>query len=169
MSYQEKRTATTIFTGLLILVAYCLYVFNPARLSAPSAGDLQWWAVTMLEFIAAGVVATIVVQIVFHVLLSVSLAVQAKMEDQTRDDKAIETSISRSIEREIVEDERDRLIELKSMRIGFIVAGAGFVAALLALAFDLSPVIMLNILFFSFSAGSVIEGFGQIYYYRRGL
>lgn len=164
MSYQEKRTITSIFSGVLILAAYCLYAFNPSRLAGLTSGDLKPWANTMLIFIAIGIGATIVIQIVFHVLLSIGLAVQTTIKNQKTDDKEIE----RSIKREMVEDERDKQIELKSMRIGFVAAGVGFVAALLLLAFNGSSVTMLNILFFSFAGGSLVEGIGQLYYYRRG-
>lgn len=164
MSYQEKRTAASIFSGILILAAYCIYAFSPSRMAALPTGDLKPWASTMLIFIAIGIGVTIVIQIVFHILLSISLAVRTKIEDQQSDDKEIQ----RVIDREMVEDERDRQIELKSTRIGFTAAGFGFVAALFALVFDYSPVVMLNILYLSFSVGSLLEGVGQIYYYRKG-
>jgi uncharacterized membrane protein len=117
----------------------------------------------MLIFIAIGIGATIVIQIVFHIFFSISLAVRSKIENQQSDDKEIE----RTINREMVEDERDKQIELKSMRIGFAVAGIGFVGALLSLVFNYSPVVMLNILYLSFFVGSLLEGAGQMYYYRR--
>ncbi len=169
MSYQEKRTGANIFSGILILAAYCLYAFNPARLAALPPGDLKPWAVTILIFIAIGIGVTIVIQIVFHILLSISLAVQAKIEDRDGDDDEIGETVKRTMQFDMVEDERDRLVELKSNRIGFGVAGAGFIAALLALVFNYSPVVMLNILFISFSVGSLLEGAGQIYYYRKGV
>ena len=64
MSYQEKRTITTIITGLLVLAAYCLYAFNPVRMSTLTPGDLKPWAVSMLIFIGIGVGASIIIQIV---------------------------------------------------------------------------------------------------------
>ncbi len=164
MSYQETRTGASIFSGVLILAAYCIYAFNPARLAALPAGDLKPWASTMLIFIAIGIGVTIVIQILFHIIFSVSMFVSSKIQNQQSDDKEIE----RSINREMVEDERDKQIELKSMRIGFAIAGIGFICALLALAFNYSPVVMLNILYLSFYAGSLMEGAGQLYYYRRG-
>jgi len=69
----------------------------------------------------------------------------------------------------MVEDEMDKMIDLKSTRIGFIFAGMGFIAALVSLILDYSPVVMLNIMFFSFSMGSLLEGFAQLYFYRRGI
>jgi len=58
---------------------------------------------------------------------------------------------------------------LKSMRLAFVLAGIGFIAALVFLVLNYSPIVMLNILFFSFCVGSLFEGFTQLYFYRRGL
>jgi len=165
MSYQEKRTGTSIFTGALVLAAYCLYAFGRYNSGVVMPGDLKFWAVTMLIFIGIGVGASIVIQIIFHILLSISIAVKEKIYDEQCDDKGIE----KKIELEMIEDERDRLIELKSMRIGFAVAGVGFVGALVSVVLNYSPVVMLNIIFISFSFGSLLEGVGQLYYYRKGV
>jgi hypothetical protein len=85
--------------------------------------------------------------------------------DVNCDDKDIE----RSIQVEMVEDEMDKLINQKSMMIGFAIAGFGFVAGLVSLVLNYSPMVMLNIVFISFSAGSELEGFVQLYFYRRGI
>lgn len=165
MSYQAKRTIVSIITGAVVLAAYCFYAFSPARAGANAAGDLRSWAVTMLIFIGIGIAASIVIQIIFHIMLSVSVAVKAKIRDENCDDKEIEKSIGA----EMVEDEMDKLIELKSTRFGFFFAGAGFIAGLFALMLNYSPVVMLNIIFIAFSLGSIVEGFAQLYFYRRGI
>lgn len=169
MSYQEKRTITTIATGLLVLAAYCLYAFNPSRLAALTQGDLKPWAITMLVFIGIGIVATIIIQIVFHILLSISMAIKEKIKNDQIDDKEIEKMIEKNMGTEMVEDEMDKMIDMRSSKVGMLFAGIGLVGGLLSLVFNYSPVVMLNILFFSFSVGSVFEGFTQLYYYRRGL
>jgi hypothetical protein len=165
MSYQEKRTITSIVTGALVLGAYCIYAFGKVQSGADIQGDLKFWASTMLFFIGIGIVAGIVIQIVFHILLSISIAVKEQIRNGHVDDKEIEKTIGA----DMVEDEMDKLIELKSNRIGFIFAGIGFVAALVSQVFNYSPVVMLNIMFISFSAGSMFEGFAQLYYYRKGI
>lgn len=165
MSYQEKRTIASIFSGVLVLAAYCIYAFNPSRSGAVTPGDLKFWASTMLIFIGIGIVATIIIQIIFHILVSISIAVKKKIQDEQCDDKEIEKSIAL----EIVEDERDKAIELKSMRVGFIVAGIGFVGGLVSLVLNYSSAVMLNILFISFMVGSLFEGAAQLFYYRRGV
>jgi hypothetical protein len=165
MSYQEKKTIVSIVTGLLILISYFIYTYSKYQSGVVIEGDLKFWATAMLVFIAIGVAATIIIQIIFHILLSVAIAVKAKIEDESCDDKEIE----RTIELEMVSDEMDKLIELKSNMVGFGFAGAGFVLALVALVFDYSPVVMLNVMFVSFSIGSLLEGFTQLYFYRKGI
>jgi len=137
-------------------------VFNSG---AVAAGDLKFWATTMLIFIGIGIAATIAIQIVFHILTSIGIAIGKSIRDERADDKEIEKSINA----EMVEDEMGRLIELKAMRIGFFLTGMGFVAGLIALVLGYSAVVMLNILFLSASGASVLEGLTQIYFYRRGV
>ena len=165
MSYQVKKTTTSIVTGILVLAAYFIYTFGRVHAEAAAPDGLKFWATTILIFIGIGVVASIVIQIVFHILLSISIAVKKKILNEKCEDKEIE----KEIKAEMVEDEMDKLIELKSMRLAFIVAGIGFIAALVSLVLNYPPAVMLNILFISFGAGSLFDGFAQIYYYRRGL
>ena len=165
MSYQEKRTVTSIVTGILVLAAYCIYAFGRFHTGAIAPDNLKFWASTMLIFIGIGIAASIVIQIVFHILLSISIAIKKKMQDEKCEDKEIE----KKIKVEMVEDEMDKLIQLKSLRPAFLIAGIGFVAALVFLVLDYSSAVMLNILFISFCVGSLVEGFAQLYYYRRGL
>jgi hypothetical protein len=165
MSYQEKRIIVSIITGVFILGAYCTYVFGKYQSGAIAADDLKFWAGAMLMFIGIGIAAAVAIQIIFHILLSVAIAVQEKVKNGQCDDKEIEKTIGA----EIVTDEMDKLIELKSMRIGFSVAGIGFVAALVSLILNYSPAVMINIMFVSFSAGSLLEGFTKLYFYRKGV
>ncbi len=165
MSYQEKRTIVNIITGAVILAAYCVYAFNQYTSGEVTLNNLEFWARTMLIFIGIGVVATIIIQIVFHILLSISIAVKDTIVNGQSDDKAIE----KTIDAEMVEDEMGRLIELKSLRVGFAMAGIGFVVGLISLVLNFAPAIMLNILFISISLGSIFEGGVQLFYYRTGI
>lgn len=165
MSYQEKRTLFSIVSGILILVAYGIYAYGKYQFGAMIADDLTFWAKTILTFIGIGIVVNIVGQIVFHILIAIQVATKEKMHDADADDKDIE----KSIQNEMVTDEMDKIIELKSMRTGFFVSGMGFMAGLIVLVLNYSPVVMLNIVFVSFSVGSLLEGFLQLYYYRKGV
>jgi hypothetical protein len=165
MSYQEKRTITSIITGISVLATYCIYAFGKFQADGVVPGDLKFWAGTMLIFIGIGIAASIVIQIVFHILLSISIAVKEKIQDNECDDKEID----KTIKAETAEDEMDKLIELKSNRVGSFLVGAGFIAALVTVLYGFSAVMVLNILFISFAVGSILEGFAQLYYYRKGI
>jgi uncharacterized protein YejL (UPF0352 family) len=95
----------------------------------------------------------------------VAVAVKEKTRNGKYDDKEIE----KTIESEMITDEMDKLIELKSVRIGFIVVGIGFVTALVSQVLNNSSAVMLNIMFASFFAGSLIGSLTQLYFYRKGV
>jgi hypothetical protein len=165
MSYQERRTIVSLISGVLVLAAYCIYAFGRYQSGAVDAGDLKFWAGTILIFVGIGIAVSIVIQIVFHILMSIAVAVGKKIRDEQCDDKEIEKSIGA----EFVEDEMDRLIGMKSLQVSVGVAGVGFIAALVSLLLGYSAVVMLNILFLSFSGGSLLEGVAQLYFYHRGV
>lgn len=163
MSYQEKRTVVSVVSGVLLMLAYCIYAY--AKLGFTNLTELKPWATTMLVFIGIGIAGMIIIQIVFHILLSIGIAVKRKINDESLDDKEIE----HSIEREMVEDEMDKLIELKANKIGYSFVGFGFVAGLITLAIGLPAAIMLNILFLACMAGMIVEGLIQLRYYKKGV
>lgn len=153
MYYQEKKNIATLISGLLVLSAYCIYVYQKYQAGIPDAGNnLRFWAVTMLIFIGAGIVVTILILIIFHIINAIiNEAVQQEQDD------------------EMIEDEMDKLIELKASRNSYIIVGVGFVISLITLVMQKPPAVMLNILFFSFLLGSFFEGITQLYFYRRGI
>jgi hypothetical protein len=165
MSYSEKKAIVSILAGIAILVSYCIYVFGKIRAGEAAPDDLKFWAGSMLLFIVIGIVANIVIQIVFHILLSISIAVREKMANASYDDKRIEKEIAG----EMVVDEMDKLVELKSMRVGYAVAGFGLVTALIFAFLGYPLSVMINIMFISFSGGSILEGVSQLFFYRRGV
>jgi uncharacterized BrkB/YihY/UPF0761 family membrane protein len=159
MSYQEKRTLTSIVTGVVVVAAYCIYAFGRVQSQTAGPDDLKFWGTTMLVFIGIGVAAAIVIQIIFHILLSISIAIK----------EGTEKEVEKKVEAAVVEDEMDKLIELKSMRLGFGICGGGFIAALISLVLSCPAAVMLNILFLSFSLGSLSEGMLSLHYYRAGV
>jgi hypothetical protein len=161
MSYQEKRTISLIATSAAVLAAYCLYAFGKAGPAVTAPEDLRAWASVMLIFVGISIVATIALQIIFHILLSISIAVK----EAAKGSKEIE----RAIGGEMIEDERDKLIDLKSSRISLYTGGFGFILGLLALVLGYSPALMINIVYLTFSAGAIIEGLAKLFLYRRGV
>jgi len=161
MTYQSKRTVFSLIIGVGILVAYSIYGLGKYNSSAVGAGDIAFWAKTMLIFIGLSIVANIVLQILFHIGLSIGIAVKEREND--------EKTINRRIAAEMVEDEMDKLIQLKSLRIGFALAGVGFIGALIVIAFGHPAVLALNIIYLSFNVGALAEGVTSLYYYGKGV
>jgi len=161
MTYQNKRTIFSLILGVCILAAYCIYGFGEYNSGAVEAGDIVFWAKTMLIFIGIGVAANIILQILFHIGLSIGIAVKEREHD--------EKVINRKIAAEMLEDEMDKLIQLKSLRVGFAFAGVGFVGALVAIVLGCPAALALNIMFISFNAGALAEGVTCLYYYGKGV
>jgi hypothetical protein len=147
--------------GALVLAAYCIYAFGRYSSGAIAEGNLKFWAGTMLVFIGIGVVGIIILQIIFHIALSIGIAVKDRACDEKEIDKRIEATV--------IEDEMDKLIELKSSQIGFVLAGVGFVGALILVVLGHSTVVMLNVMYLSFLVGSLMEGATSLYFYGKGV
>jgi uncharacterized membrane protein len=153
MFYQQKKCIVTILSGLIVLASYCIYVYQKFQSGIDNLShDLKFWATTMLIFIGAGIVMIIITLIVFHIIN----AIIHEVKHQEAEDP-------------MVEDEMDKLIELKAMRNSFIIVGMGFVFSLVTLVMQMPPAIMINVIFLSFLAGSIFEGFSQLYFYRKGI
>lgn len=165
MSYQEKKTLTGIASGIILMTVYVLNAWSRYKSGSAPMDDGSLWAVLILKYIGIGIAITISLQILFHILVSIGIAVRETMLHESCEGKEIE----RTIKQEMMEDERDKLIELKSLRAGFILAGIGFFVSLVTTALAYPAAVMLNILFFCFWGGAVLEGLFQLYYYRRGL
>jgi len=153
MFYQEKKIIATMISGVLILVAYFIYIFQKYQEGAIDLEyDLKFWASTMLIFIVVGIVSTILILIIFNILNAV--VNEVKQEEQ-------EVSID--------EDEMDRLIALKATRNSYLVVGVGFLISMVTLVLQMPPAVMLNIIYLAFHLGMLVEGFSQLYFYRRGV
>ena len=161
MTYQTKKTMVSLLASIAILISYCISVYNDISKGLTLENDATFWAKKMLIYIAIGVAINIISFIVFHILLSVNLSVKDSMKDSKK--------IIRKLELEMIEDEMDKLIELKSLRVGYFIASTGFILGLILLAFNTSIAIVLNILFLSFFVGAIAEGISNLFFYFRGI
>ncbi len=168
MYYKEKRTIASLISGIILLTAYCIYcISNYLEEGTDLLSDMKFWATAILIFIGSGILLTIIVQIVFHIILSISNEVAKEISKKACMEG--ENNTYEELEITDVEDEMDKLISLKAMRNSSAVVGIGFVASLFTLLLNMPPAIMMNILFASFSIGSLLEGFSQLYFYRKGV
>lgn len=148
MPYQEKQNIVNIVSGLLIAAIYGWIIYQrylQGRFDLTE--DFKAWGVVFLIFIGVSIVARIVIYIIFHIINVIA----------TREEDIP------------VEDERDRLIQLKSTRNSHYTFIIGFTLAFLALAVGM-PVYGIFIAFVSFGLlAEIIDNVSQIYYSRKGV
>lgn len=149
MSYQEKRNIVAIISTVFIVTVYCLYMFAKHQGGSINlTDDLSFWGLAILIFIPLSIVVRIITEIIFNI---------------------INTIVTKEEEDPAVADERDKIIELKAMRISYGVVGVGFLLSLVSLVLKMPAPVMLNIVFFSFNIAEIIGCILQISYYRRGV
>ena len=158
MTYNSKRTLVSMVMGIILVIAYIFYALGA---KAPAQDNLSAWAMLMLTFIGIGVVGVIVIQILFNVLFAVGIAVK----NQPCEDKEVERIVSATM----VEDERDKLISLKSTHVGSICAGLGILTCLIVLALGHSALTGLHVVLAATVIGSLSEGIASIFLYERGV
>lgn len=156
MSYQEKKRLVNIISQVGFLILFAIEIGPQC-----SSIDLSSTAMMILKYIAYMVGLTVIIQIVFHVGLSVGIAVKNR--------EAGEEVITKRVNAEFVEDERDRLMDLKGTKIGYAVAGAGLLLSIVLVAFEIiSAAQMLTLIYISYALGSMVEEAVVLYLYRRG-
>ena len=162
MTISSKNTIANMVAGLMIAAAYILYATSSR---APASTDIRAWALLMLVFIGIGIGATIAVQILFRIGMSIGIAAR----EQGKTDAQIEEKIKETISCDDVEDEMDKLINLKSSHIGYIVMGTGFLFALIALALYAPVLTAIHIQLAACVLGALVEGIMTVMMYERGV
>ncbi len=148
MGHHEKQSIVSIIGSLLVIGFYSLYVYrNYIQADMELLNDFQFWGKSFLYLIPVA----IVVQIVIHILFAIAnrIITQEDLPDIT--------------------DERDKLIELKSIRISHWIFVLGFTLAMGSLAMGMKPYVMFLTLISSGFVASLASEVAKIIYYRRGV
>lgn len=148
MGHQEKQSIVSIIGSVLVLGFYSLYVYrNYIQADLELLNDFRFWGKSFLYLIPVA----IVVQIVIHIVFAIAnrIITQEDMPDFT--------------------DERDKLIELKSIRISHWIFIFGFMLAMGSLAFGMKPSAMFLTLISSGFLASLASEVAKIIYYRKGV
>ena len=147
MGHQEKQSIVSIIGSILIIGFYSMYVYRSYIAgNLEILNDFQFWGKSFLYLIPIG----IVVQIVIHIVFAIAnrIITQEDIPDIT--------------------DERDKLIELKSIRISHWIFIFGFMMAMGSLALGMKPYVMFLTLISSGFLASLASEFAKIIYYRKG-
>ena len=153
MSYQEKKSLTNIFSVIIITGVYALIVYQRYLNGTVDTSDVfRFWAITILIFIPISVVARIITMIILAISNSV-----------------VQTAKGEEIDNVDFVDERDKIIELKSMRMALMIFALGFILALVTQVFNMSNhMFFITIIVFGVIS-DVVSEIITIYYYRKGV
>jgi hypothetical protein len=145
---KEKRIIVSSISSILILGLYSLYVYH--RYMAGNSdiiNDFRFWGRAFLFLIPVTIVAQILIQIVFTIINKIVT------------DEDVPT----------ITDERDKLIELKAIRISHWTFILGFFVAMSSQAIGMQPYIMFILLILSGFGASLASEIAKIYFYRKGF
>jgi len=148
MTYQEKQNIVNIFSGLLITAIYGWIVYQKHLAGTIDLKeDFSSWGVIFLIFIGVSIVSRIIIYIIFHIINAI-----ATREDDTP-----------------VEDERDKLIKLKSTRNSYYSFSFCLMSGFVLLAIGMPVYGMFIAFIISGLIAEIIENGSQIYFYRKGV
>jgi len=150
MSFQEKNITVSLVNFILILGFYLIRVFQMIQGgSFNSTNVFRLWGIT----IALAIVVTIVLTILAHIGSGIIQAIKTKEEPDIED----------------VQDERDRLIDLRGTKITYFVSSIGVFLSMLTFVFGQPPLVMFALLIFFGLVAQIIGDISRLVLYRRGF
>ncbi len=149
MSYQEKSSILSLICFPFFYGAYWIFTVQKINRGAPGmVDDLRFWAIQILIFVGLSIIGRIILEILFNIASAIA---------------------TRREEVSMMEDERDRLFEMRSTRVSAYIIGFGFLLSLGTLALQWPPYIMLNVLYFAFILSTLAAEIAKLRYYRMGM
>jgi hypothetical protein len=148
MTIQEKRSIGFIVSNVLVSACYALYlglVYRDRFAVAPD--DPKLWATVILIYVPLQVLARLLVVIAL----------------------AVANELAGAGERADLEDEMDKLIDLKSTNFSYYIFGAGILLALGSLALGMSLALFFAILGGGMVLAGLVGDLALLVMYRRGL
>jgi hypothetical protein len=147
MSYQERRAIVLFISTALITALYTAIMLQRyPEAGAYSPEIFRYWGTFMLILIPVSIIAKIVI----HILFSIANTVATREAEPD------------------IEDERDRLIELKANRNALWVFTGGFLLAMVSLVLEQPPHVMFILLIGAGVASDMMSEASNFFYYRRG-
>ena len=151
MSFQEKNITVSLVNFTLILGFYSIKMFQLIQgESFNSTNVFRLWGIT----IALAVVVTILATILTHIGSAIIHAIKTGEEKSDIED---------------IEDERDRLIDLRGTKITYLISSIGGFLSMLTFVLGQPPLVMFTLLIFSGLVAQIIGDISRLRLYRRGF
>ena len=150
MTFQERNVAASLAVFTLILGFYVTRVFQMIQDESFNLTNMtRLWGIV----IVLGIVVTIIGTILTHIGSGIIEAIK------TREEPVIED----------IQDERDRLIDLKGTRVAYIVYSLGVLLSMLTFAFGRPALEMFSLLILAGLVAQIVSDISRLVLYRRGV
>ena len=151
MTYKEKHISVTLVNFSLILLFFLISVGQMIITETFIKENVfRLWGI----IIAAAIVVSIAGTIITLIVTAVIEMIQTGQKEPEIDD---------------VEDERDKLIDLRGTRMTDSVTSFGSLIAMLTFVFGQPPLVMFTLLIFFGVVAQVVGDAARLYLYRRGF
>ena len=149
MNFEVKNIYAGFASTVVIFSIYFVVVSNmyaAGRFEGPEGMALLGKAI--LALMAGGIVVHILMTILANIVIAI---------------------LQNDPEPSFVVDERDKLIELRGLRVSYYVFGAGYVAAMIAMALGMAVFWVFNLLLVFCALSALTEAAVKLVWYRRGF
>jgi MFS family permease len=150
MPFEEKTTWVSVVVGFLVPLAYFIVVLP--QLADTPAADINYQRSLVIALIAS-----IILTIVGSIAMAIATAIGAEITGNGSVDEIDRT------------DERDVLIGRRGDIVGYYVASAGAVIALIITMLEFDYFWIANTLYLSFAVAGLVAGIVKLRAYRRGF
>lgn len=150
MSFQQKNVAVSLVSFSLILGFFLIQLFEMIQGgSFISTNIFRLWGIVIILVIFVTIFATILT----HIVSAIIEAVKTGGENPTIED---------------IEDERDRLIDLRGTEITYLVYSIAVFISMLTFVLGQPPLVMFTLLIFFGVLAQIVGDTSRLYLYRRG-
>lgn len=151
MTFKEKNITVTFASFSVILLFFLFRVLQMISTeNFTEENVIRLWIITII----LGIFVTIVGTILTHIFSAVIEAISTGNEEPEIED---------------LEDERDRLIDLKGTKITYAISALGTFLSMLTFALGQPPLIMFTLLIFFGVLAQVLGDISRLAYYRGGV
>ena len=151
MSYQGKNITVSLISFTVILGFYSFRILQMIWFgSFNSTNVFRLWGIVII----LSIVITIIATILTHIGSSIVQAVKTGEENPEVDD---------------LEDERDKLIDLRGIKVTYIVFSMGIFLSMLTYVLGYSPLVMFSLLIFFGITGQISGDISRVVLYRKGF
>jgi hypothetical protein len=157
MTFQEKNIAVSLGSFTLILAVYLIRLSQMLRDGGlNSTSVFRLWGTVIVLAIVFTIFATILTHIVSAIIQAIVQAIKTGEKEP-------------DIEIDDLQDERDKLIDLRGTKATYFVSSIGIGLAMLTYVLGQPPLVMFTLLIFVGIVAQIIGDISRLVLYRRGF